>query len=275
MIARWKIHEVVLLLISVLIAVGCEDEKRVVAPFVDPLYPTTITPLPATDLAALVSDFGIRYPRVCADLDEYGHPLLRSGPGPSCFSQTSAGIDLGAPRNALVDVAKATMADMFDFTEVSGPSALVARVTSVSQGTPFTKSFLAVRFENQRYQGREVLFTPLTAWVDSVGVFGVRGYHFAEIHLPEVQLSAKAAKRYILGMEIPWDDVVGIEHIFTVTRDSFNDEPVQTIRPQNVGDTIELRVAWQIGVGSGFGSWYVYVDIVTEEVLGTTQLFST
>jgi hypothetical protein len=272
MIARPKIRVVALSLILVLVAVGCEDERSPIAPVVDPFYPTVIVPMPATDLVALLNSFRIRYPRVCSELDEYGHPVRRTG---QCFSQTSVGIDVDAPPDDLIEVTKATVADMFDFTEVSDPTALTIRRASVSGGTPFIKSFLTMRFENQRYQGREVLSTPLMAWADSLGVFGVHGHHFSEIHLPKASFSACSAKQRILGMEIPWDDVVGIEHIFVVTRDSFRDEPVQVVRPQHVGDTIELRVAWQIGVGSGFGRWYVYVDIVTGEHLGTTQLFST
>jgi hypothetical protein len=48
------------------------------------------------------------------------------------------------------------------------------------------------------------------------------------------------------------------------------------IYPQHVADTIVLRVAWQIGVGSErVGDWYVYVELVTVDLLGTRQLFAT
>jgi hypothetical protein len=236
----------------------------------------TIEPLPTTDHDTLTTLYHAQYPRVCSDLDEYGHPVQWTGSGPTCISQTSAGIDIDAPRDALIEAAKATMADMFEFTGVADQTALLADRINVFRGSPFTKSYLIVTFENQRYEGREVLFTPLTAWVDSVGVFQVRGYHFAEIHLPAIRHPAFVAQASIVGLEIPWRDVMGREHIFVVTRDSFNDEPVQVVYPRRVADTIELRVAWQIGVGSAeVGDWYVYVDIVTGDLLGTRQLFAT
>ena len=274
MTTRWKRSEVALLSILVFVATGCESEESPAAP-VDPLYPTIITPLPTNDLAALKSDFQRRYQRVCSDLDEYGHPVRRFG-NSALSCPPSIGIDVEAPYDGLVDATKAAMADMFDFTEVSDPSALVVRRVSAAAETPFRKSFLTVSFENQRYEGREVLSTPITAWVDSFGVLAVRGYHFAELHLPVIRFPSVAAQARIVGLEIPWDDILGREHIFVVTRDSFEGDPVQVVRPQEVGDTIELYVAWEIGIArQGFLSWYVYVDIVTGELLGTRQLFST
>jgi hypothetical protein len=270
----FKRSEIALLFILVLAATGCGGEHTVVAP-ADPAYPTTITLLPANDLAALRSDFQARYPRVCSDLDEYGHPVERTGNSRlSC--PPSVGIDVDEPMDELIEVAKTAMADMFDFTGVSDPSTLLIRRTVVSGETPFVKSRLIVDFANQRYKGREVLSTRLLARVDSLGVFAVRGHHFPEIHLPAVRFPAVAAQARIVGLEIPWYDVLGREQIFVVTRDSFTGDPVQAIRPQKVGDAIELRVAWEIGVGwQGDLSWYVYVDVATGETLATRQLFAT
>jgi len=274
MTIRCTRSRIALLFVLVFTAAGCEGEHTVVAP-VDPAYPTTIASLSANDLAALTSDFQGRYPRVCSDLDEYGHPVERTGNSRlSCAP--SVGIDVDAPIDELIDVAKTVMADMFDFTGVSDPSTLLIRRTVVSGATPFVKSRLIVSFQNQRYEGREVLSTPSLARVDSLGVLAVRGHHFPEIYLPAVRFPAAAAQASIVGLEIPWYDILGREQIFVVTRDSFVGDQVQAIRPQEVDDTIELRVAWEIGVEwQGDLSWYVYVDVATGETLATRQLFAT
>jgi hypothetical protein len=274
MTRRLKIYKLTLLSILVFIVAGCDGDHSPVAP-ASPLYPTTIAPLPADSLTALTSDFQRRHPRVCSDLDEYGHPVRRSG-NSALSCPPSVGIDVGASHDELVEATKAAMADMFDFSGVSDASTLVTRRTSVFGGSPFANSFLTVTFENQRYEGREVLSTRITAWVDSLGVLAVRGHHFAEIYMPAIRFPAVAAQARIVGLEIPWRDVLGREHVFVVTRDSFEGDPAQVIRPQKDGDLIELRVAWAFGVEMyDFPSWYVYVDIVTGELLGTRQLFST
>lgn len=270
---RWG-KRAALSVVFALFAAGCDSEESPVAPL-DLSYPTTVTTLPTTDLDVLTNDFRRRFPRVCSDLDEYGHPVRRYG-NSALSCPPSIGIDVEAPNDRFVDAAKAAIADMFDFTEVSDPIALVTGRTSVFGGSQFTKSFLTVRFENQRYEGREVLSTPIMAWVDSLGVLAVSGHHFAEIHLPAIRFSGVAAQARIMGLEIPWRDAVGREHIFVVTRDSVSDNPVQAIRPQKVGDTIQLRVAWEIGIRwRDMISWYVYVDVHTGETLGWAQLFST
>lgn len=255
-------------------AAGCDSAKSPVAPL-DPSYPTIVTTIPAADLDMLTDEFRSRYPHVCSDLDEYGHPVRRYG-NTALSCRPPAGIDVGAPYDGLVDAAKAAIANMFDFTEVSDPAGLMTRRISVSGGSQFTKSFLTVRFENQRYEGREVLSSQIMAWVDSLGVLSVSGHHFAEIHLPAIRSSGVIARQQIVGLEIPWYDTVGREKIFTVTRDSIDGVPAQAIRPEKVGDTIQLRVAWEFRIrwGDTIG-WYVYVDIHTGETLGWTQLFAT
>ena len=270
---RWKKSDVALLTLVVLFVVGCEDDTGPVSPGVDPLYPTTIVPLSPADLTALTNELHSRFPRVCSDLDEYGNPVRRNG---LCFSTKGVGVDPDAPTAPLVDAAKAKIAEMSDFTGVLDPEGLVVRRIDVSRPTEFSKGFLTIRFENQCYEGLEVLSTQVMAWADSLGLIGVTGRHFLSIHLPKKRISKIIAKQLLAGTEIRWWDAVMREHTYIVEIDSFIDDPVLVIHPLEVIDTIELRYVWQFKVGEGdFYNWHIYIDVITGEFLGTRQLFNT
>ena len=266
---------VVFLILVFLLALGCEGEGDPVGPPFDSVYPTTVFPLSIEEHAARSDELRSQFPRVCSDLDEYGHLVRRVGPGPSCFSQTSVGIAADAPVQPLIDAAKANLVEMFEFTGVADPGGLTVRSVSIFAGTEYSRGFLTVRFANQRFKGHEVLSTSMIAWVDSAGVIGASGRHYPDIQLPLIGVLPTVAEQSVVGMEIPWLDTVGLEHIFVVTRNSFWGDPVEVVIPTQTDDSIELRAAWEVRVGSGGLHWYVYIDFVTGKHLRKAQLFNT
>lgn len=246
---------------------SCDNEGTVQPP-VDPLYPTRISPLSSADLAALESAYQNQNPRFCGGLDKYGWPTG------SCIMD-SQGVDPDTPKEEMIALARQEVVRNVEFTGVSDVSALqdVRRAAFLS-GTPFVESKFLVDFRNQRYKDLEVLFTPLTVWEDSLGALAMRGHHYTDIYFPATRVRPGTAQFILVGEEIPWYDVLGIEHIFTITWDSFLADPIKVIVPRIVGETIELRVAWQVLVGDEGLSWYVYIDLQTEEHLLTLPRFS-
>ncbi len=49
----------------------------------------------------------------------------------------------------------------------------------------------------------------------------------------------------------------------------------KVIYPKIINDVIELRVAWEIPIGSNFPEWYIYFDSTTGEIVEIEQLFMT
>lgn len=112
--------------------------------------------------------------------------------------------------------------------------------------------------------------------MDSCGALAIDGNHYRQIYIPDPPLlSASQAQAAVLGLQINWGDSSGNIQTYTVTGDSFQGDPTRVVLPHEVGTSIQLRVAWQVPVGTDILSWFVYVDTMDGQLLKVEQLFYT
>ena len=128
-----------------------------------------------------------------------------------------------------------------------------------------------VWFQNQVYNGLGVKNTEIFVLLDANGVYRVGGNWYNYIFIPDEQISEEDAKNSIIGMEIKYT-CWSIPGVHIVSEQDMKNPAGKVVLPQISGENIELKVAWQISIGSP-AEWYVYVDIVTGEVLKIEQLW--
>jgi hypothetical protein len=134
-----------------------------------------------------------------------------------------------------------------------------------------------IRFQNQVYEGLEVLNTRINVGLYSEGAYWIEGHWYPEITIPDCDsVTCGEAKELVLGTEITWYGFGGEPHIFTVEDSTITDVEEKVILPFRSGDCIEHWVVWRIGILFGsMQGWYIYVDIITGEIVGIEQLFRT
>lgn len=177
------------------------------------------------------------------------------------------------PENAeaYVNALRQTVCDNGVFTGVTDPDALVVRRYIVRGGTN-TPRTIAVSFDNQTYEGMEVMYTPMYAVADRNGVISIDGHHYDFIYVPKRYHHHSNARRRLIGEEIQWEGWAGTQ-TWVIDDDSFTGEPELAVWPVVSDDRIELRVTWRFRVGPSGADREVFVDVMTLEWVGTIQLF--
>ena len=244
----------VVLLATALIAAGtlsCDDSPT--APALT--YPTTYAPLSARELAQRTARFERENPGYCTTLDAYGFTkdshdcsYLRTG------ELTCSNLD------ELIQTATADVARNYQFTGVLHGDDLQVRMYSCRDLNNYP--MLTLRFQNQVWNGMEVLGTQVMTHMNDAGVWSIIGHHYPDIYVPEPSVSIEAGKASLVGLVIHGFSYGG-GYDYTVTEDSFVGEPSRIIYPYTIGTRIELHVAWNIQVAH----WNVYVDTMTGERL--------
>ncbi len=133
-----------------------------------------------------------------------------------------------------------------------------------------------IHFYNQVYEQLEVLDTSIQVALHSEGVYWIGGHWYPEIIIPDGEsVSSRKAKDLIIGTELTVPSMGGEPQVFIVEENDFNNTEVKVVLPFLVNDCIELRVVWQIGIdfGSISSAWYIYVDVITGEIVRIRTLF--
>ena len=237
-------------------------------------YPTIIRPLSEEELENLQKEFReINNYLMCSRLDRYGLVEI----GRVCSVKNP---DIVIEKDEVIEMAKSTLFKNRRFTNVTDTTNLIIRrATKVSPGRENTH--WRIDYFPQQYEGHKVLDTQISLWAFGNGVYRINGHWYTDIFIPkEIRVNEAKAKESIIGTEITWYNAGGEEQILTVTKETLtNKPPKRVIVPLHVEDNIELRVAWEIGVSFSLNRntpyWYVYVDVMTGELIRIDQLFVT
>ena len=226
------------------------------------VYPTVISPLPSAQLEMLKAEFREMNPNFRGTLNQYGFidDEVKSMEHPDTIL---------TDENLMIQRAKAMLLKNSKFTGVTDTTAM-----SIFNSMSFVRGRLwMVIFNNQIYNGLEVKRSVIHVYLDANGVYRASGNWYNYIFIPDEKISEEDAKNSIIGFEIEyylgWG---GGKRTYIVNEQDMTNPAVKIVLCQSSGENIELKVAWQISVGLPCG-WYVFVDTVTGEVLGTEPLW--
>lgn len=264
---------------SVFLLVSCADNSTT-GPALNQRYPTTYARLSSDSLETLNELFSQANPRICTALNDFGF-TVSWGTVTSC--PRMRGRWARDPQiESLIDKAKVTLAQNSRFTGVKDPSSLSFSSARLLLSLQNDTLAFRVDFKPQIYQGLRVNYTDIRIMVDSVGIFSIMGNHYPEIFIPEPVVTPSQAQQSLLGEVIIWYDFGGAPREYVVSEESFSHDTlmadstpgaVKMVLPHKTDKGNELRVVWRIDVDGP--SWWMYVDIVTGELLLTEQLFIT
>lgn len=270
---------------SAVLLVSCTDNP-VSVPIQDERYPTTFEQLSADSLETLNTLFSQANPRICTGLNEFG--FTTSSTGWPC-TREAVGVGEDPQIESLVERAKVTLTQNAKFTGVSDTSSLLFASKLSIPGLGGKILALSLSFKSQIYQGLQVQFAnaEIRLILDTVGILAIRGNHYPDIYVPNPVFLPHQAQRMLVGHVLIWYDFGGAPREYRLTEESFCEdtsiadsllEPVKVILPYKTERGIELRIAWRVNVGCdefSFTAWWMYVDIVTGELLLTYQTFQT
>ncbi len=227
-------HKVKILFILILIALpGCDLFTEVNS---EP-YPTKIFPLSDSELEKLQNEFNTLNEQNFMKLDKYGFVSFST-----YYSKNSSNLT----ESYLVNTARNWLSKNKKFTGVYN----AAKLDIIDD--IIINWLCRVRFIDQNYHGYKVVHTPITLWVDNEKVYMVDGHWYKYINVPpKDNFSAADAKEKIIGTKITWYSFGGNPQTYTLTSESFcTCSTKKVIYPKIINDVIELRVAWEIPIGS-------------------------
>lgn len=224
-------------------------------------YPTRLHKLATDELIQLKLESPFQ-------LDDYGLFSFKGSPksGHSSFNDPSI----------VLDHAKNVLIENSQYSNVISDSALIVEYIKRYGGTVPTFSYWFVGFKNQIYKGLEIINTAIYIRVmDSVE--SLTGHHFKDIYIPEENLLTKnSIYQKIIGYVIVYEDHNGIQEK-EITGGLIVDDFIKKIYWFEEENFIEFRVVWEIPIlmeeGAGLASvwWYVYVDVISGEVVHIYQ----
>jgi hypothetical protein len=88
------------------------------------------------------------------------------------------------------------------------------------------------------------------------------------------QIDMAAAKQKVVGRTFTYSDLAGREQKVQISRPDEITVKQLVVLPIEKGDTIEVRLAWEVVAGSSL-AWTVYIDAMTGEDLRVVQNFNT
>jgi len=178
--------------------------------------------------------------------------------------------------NSLVSLAKHTLVTNSKFSNVFSDSSLVLK--SVKRSSLVNYTYWDIIFRNQIYKGLEVLNTEIIMRANDT-ITCIRGHFFKDIFIPkEGLLPIDTIRDKIVGKTIEYYDFSGLR-TKVITDQSIVDDFIKTIYWINKGAYIEFRVAWQVPILRDEDSndtdigWYLYVDVLSGEILGSVATF--
>lgn len=249
----------------------------------DPSYPTTYYTLTTSQLGQATETFSqLNNGQICTELNAYGW----------CSNNWTLCIEIVRQevfdRAGQISMMKASLVASRQFSVVADSNSLViskswARGGCIlcdgSEGDITTIGWM-IEFENQVYNGLEVLDTRLTVLTDIEKVWHMGGHWYPEVYIPETdQFSPEEAKQSLIGIELQLEGSY-TNPSYIIPAGSFIEQVGKFIIPLEAADSVEMRVVWRIGVkyitnenvSDGLATWHVYVDSSTGELVRTEQL---
>jgi len=235
-------------------------------------YPTTLTQLSETELNELQLELdSLLNSQYKAKLDENGF-ICSAG----LLSRGSSSI---SDANNAIKKPKSAILKFSQFTNVTDTSLLIVTEATNQHGTNLFNDWI-VSFQNQLYDNIEVLNTEMMVLITD-NIVQIAGHHYSDIVIPENNLvSLEEAEESLIGLELTYygyadiDTVVVTENSLHI--DNANEEATIIILPFENDNNLEMRVCWRIpifGFGSIYPDFYIFVDILNEEMITYQTLF--
>jgi hypothetical protein len=219
-------------------------------------YPSKLYKLDSIELSQLMIESP--YP-----LDSYGL-VCRVG-------HLNGGYSTINDADSVIDLAKNTLVQYSKFSNVTSDFSLILNSVERYIGSS-DFSHWTVIFDNQIYYGLEILNTRIIQIVTN-SVTIIDGHHFNNIFIPEKGLlPVDTIKVKIIGKTIEYYDWGGIQEKI-ITYNSIVDNFIKKIYWFEKENYLEFRVVWQIPIlyddnsSADFPGWYIYVDILSGEIL--------
>ena len=228
-------------------------------------YPTVLLPIGRVKADSIQNS--IRSNDFFSYIDEYG---LFS------FSGTSGrGNSNITDKNVAIRFAKEALLKYSKYSNVSDTSKLDLKEATNYNPSPLHFTDWIISFENQKYNGIEVLNTGIMVIVHNQ-VSQIIGHHFKDILIPVYSIIPKdKLAEKLVGKKLETMCWTKIE--ITITPEMIlKNKIAQNIIWREVNNSIELRVAWNVPITTSNDdnvSWNVWVDILSGEILFYSPTF--
>ena len=225
----------------------------------DPLYPTTICPLPDETLSQMRKDFAQKNPDMTTSLNQFGFcAMLSTGSGngtPGGFTEEEA-----------IEAVKEFVARNPEYIGVNNPDDL--QFGWISSRLGYNNSVLwNFRTKYQTINDIEV-YAQIVFATQSWKLHYCVGNHFPNIYIPpKFNFDIEQTKYLLLGKEIIHSGWTCPYSAGIVSEEDLQQCTTKLIvRPLKINENIELRVAWQIELQAPL--YYIFeVDVMKGEII--------
>ena len=226
----------------------------------DRMYPTTIYSVSEGELLQMRNDFAQRNPYFFTSLNQFG--FCATG-----FYVPAKSIPAGSfTKEEAIAAVKEFVARNPEYTGVSDTNDLHFKSVGLITTDGLRWKLVA---ENQTVKGIEVEWTDIVFHTKNRAVEFCNGNHFPYVYVPKkFKFDAEQAKSQLLGKEIFHYNIGGQQYSagFVTTGHLQQSTTKLIIVPIKTDDKIELRVAWQIYLGSPLH--YIFeIDVKTGEII--------
>ena len=239
------------------------------------VYPTTILPYDSVEIMnrldeinSLNEKYNDKTRYIPPSLTKFGFPGSDTRL-PSFYKHSDIIID----EAEMQYITRSTLKTFNKYTGITDISLLRLRKPQIrDSGTT-----MRIRTENQVYERLEVKNTSIAVRLNANGIYMLSGNWYNYIYIPKSRFSEEQAKESIIGLELIEGSFAG--YITTVVEWKMLNMPAKkVIIPVKSDNKIVLHVVWLITVskyaGSGYSpSFYVYIDVVTNELIMTEALW--
>jgi hypothetical protein len=241
-------------------------------------YPTTIYALSNLEFNSYIKEYNeLNDTLICTSLNIFGY----------CEYSIQSCPNRPVPREEItnelemINIAEATILKNKKFTEIeSAENLIINRSVGLSgcikcDGSEDDIKTITwkIDYNNQVFDGYEVLDTEIIIFLDKNGVTRMGGNWYQNIAIPpKDKYSFEEAKNNIIGRQITlvceqsYDIIIDENNIFPEAR--------KVIIPHIKDDSIELKVAWELYIidSNGMTVWRIYFDSTTGEMIKEGQL---
>jgi hypothetical protein len=223
---------------------------------VDPNYPTTFYKLDPGTLSDSISAFTDRNKYIVTSLNDFGFcsgsGLFSSPPHQDNITQEE--VIKVAKNFALLNKAE---------TGIENPDELV--FTEINTYTINNNIRWGLKSSTQRIATTEVIGANIYFTIINKEVVECVGNWYPNIYIPlNFNINQEQAKNLLIGRVLGDEDISGYPYYMTISSDNMNSASIKlAIIPLNKGQSIQLRVTWEIYVLHH----RIYVDVMTGEIV--------
>jgi hypothetical protein len=237
---------------------GCNDQ-----------YPLTIPAVSIDTVRELQAEFDtLNDNAVFAEIDQFG---LLSTNYSMPYDQRPAGDPL-EDKEEVLTLTRETLIKNSKFTNVTETTLLDNYIT---YKVPASNSYWIITYTCETYDGIKI--SPFEIRVEFKRyAYYISGYFpHPSIIIPEnEEISLEQAKASVIGEILTFYNVAGERVDYEVTEDAVTGTPgTKAIIADTNAHGLEYRYCWEVWIDDGM--WYMYVDVITGDLIEITQNFQT